>query len=53
MKRIGSRLKTKGITSHNTVNLWNSLPWDVVKAIGIIGLKKLDKFMGERSISGY
>ncbi|KAG6937819.1 hypothetical protein G0U57_008228, partial [Chelydra serpentina] len=36
------------------VNLWNSLPGDVVKAKSITGLKKeLGKFMEDRSINGY
>ncbi|CAM4413494.1 unnamed protein product, partial [Caretta caretta] len=57
MKLMGSSFKTnkrKFFFTQCTVNLWNSLPEEVVKARTTTGFKReLDKFMEVKSINGY
>ncbi|CAM5105037.1 unnamed protein product [Natator depressus] len=56
MKLMGSRFNTNKskFFTQRTVNLWNSLPEEVVKVRTIPGFKReLDKFMEVKSINGY
>ena len=57
IKLLSSRVRTdrrKYYFTQRVINTWNSLPQEVVAATSIDSFKRgLDKYMEERSISGY